>query len=76
MALVCANCACFVGSLGTQLGLLERSLSRQELLNDNLQHDGDKEITPIIAVTKKAQIVSGNLVIDIPFVLKFITVTI
>ena len=34
-----------------------------------------KEITPIIAVTKNAQIVKGNLVIDIPFVLKFITVT-
>ena len=35
-----------------------------------------KEITPIIAVTKKAQIVSGNLVIVIPLVLKFTTVTI
>ena len=34
------------------------------------------ETTPIIAVTKNAQIVSGNLVIDIPFVLRFITVTI
>ena len=34
------------------------------------------EITPITAVMKKAQIVNGNLVIDIPLVLKFITVTI
>ena len=34
------------------------------------------EITPIIAVTKKAQIVKGNLNKDIPFVLKLITVTI
>ena len=33
------------------------------------------EITPITAVIKKAQIVSGNLVKDIPFVLKLITVT-
>ena len=35
-----------------------------------------KEITPITAVMKKAQIVNGNLVIDIPLVLKFKTVTI
>ena len=34
-----------------------------------------KEITPIIAVTKNAQIVSGSLVMDIPFVRRFITVT-
>ena len=34
------------------------------------------EITPIIAVTKKAQIVSGILNNDIPLVLKFKTVTI
>lgn len=47
-ALVCANCACFVGSLGTQFGLLERSLSRQELLNDNLLYEGDKKLTPIV----------------------------
>ena len=33
------------------------------------------EITPIIAVTKNAQMVSGNLVIDMPFVRKLITVT-
>ena len=33
------------------------------------------EITPIIAVTKKAQIVRGSLVIDIPLVLRLITVT-
>jgi hypothetical protein len=35
-----------------------------------------EETTPIIAVTKKAQIVNGNLVMDIPSVLKLITVTI
>ena len=35
-----------------------------------------KEITPIIAVTRNAQIVNGNLNIDIPLVLKLITVTI
>ena len=34
------------------------------------------EITPIIAVTKNAQIVNGNLVIDIPFVRRLKTVTI
>ena len=34
------------------------------------------EIVPIIAVTKKAQIVKGILVKDIPFVRKFKTVTI
>ena len=34
------------------------------------------EIVPIIAVTKNAQIVRGILVRDIPFVLKFKTVTI
>ena len=34
------------------------------------------EITPIIAVTKNAQIVKGSLNIDIPFVRKLITVTI
>ena len=45
---VCANCACFVGSLGTQLGLLERSLSRQELLQDNLHFVGDIQLTPVI----------------------------
>ena len=33
------------------------------------------EITPIIAVTKKAHIVNGILVRDIPFVLRLITVT-
>ncbi len=35
-----------------------------------------KETTPIIAVTKSAQIVKGKRVIDIPFVLRLITVTI
>ena len=35
-----------------------------------------KEITPIIAVIKNAQIVNGILVKDIPLVLKLITVTI
>ena len=35
-----------------------------------------KETTPIIAVTKKAQIVSGSRVMDIPLVRKLITVTI
>ena len=34
------------------------------------------EIVPIIAVTKNAHIVNGILVNDIPFVLKFKTVTI
>ena len=33
------------------------------------------DTTPIIAVTKNAQIVKGSLVIDIPFVRKLITVT-
>lgn len=46
--LVCANCACFVGSLGTQLGLLEQSHTRQELLNDNLQYPGDVKLAPIV----------------------------
>ena len=40
-----------------------------------LRADATTQAIPIIAVTKKAQIVSGNLVIDIPFVLKLITVT-
>ncbi len=35
-----------------------------------------KETTPIIAVTKNAQIVNGRRVIDIPFVRRLITVTI
>ena len=35
-----------------------------------------KETTPIIAVIKNAHIVKGNLVILIPFVRKFKTVTI
>ena len=35
-----------------------------------------KEITPMMAVTKNAQMVNGNLVIDIPFVLRLMTVTI
>ena len=35
-----------------------------------------KETTPIIAVIKKAHIVKGSLVILIPFVRKFKTVTI
>ena len=35
-----------------------------------------KDTTPIIAVMKKAQIVSGNLEKLIPLVLKLITVTI
>ena len=34
-----------------------------------------KETTPIIAVTKNAQIVNGSFVIDIPLVRRFITVT-
>ncbi len=34
------------------------------------------ETTPIIAVTKNAQIVNGNLVIDMPLVRRFKTVTI
>ena len=33
------------------------------------------ETTPIIAVTKNAQIVRGSLVIDIPLVRRLITVT-
>ena len=35
-----------------------------------------KETTPIIAVTKNAQIVKGSLLILMPFVLRLITVTI
>ena len=35
-----------------------------------------KETTPIIAVTKKAQIVKGKRDIDIPLVRRLITVTI
>jgi hypothetical protein len=35
-----------------------------------------KEITPMIAVTKKAQIVNGSRVIDIPLVRRLMTVTI
>ena len=44
--------------------------------NNAADNNTGKETTPMIAVTKKAQIVRGNLVIDIPFVLKLITVTI
>ena len=44
--------------------------------NNTAETKTGKDSTPIIAVTKKAHIVSGNLVIDIPLVLKFNIVTI
>ena len=43
--------------------------------NKAADNNTGKEITPIIAVTKKAQIVNGKRVMDIPFVLRLITVT-
>ena len=43
--------------------------------NKAAESNTGKETTPMIAVTKKAHIVNGNLVIDIPLVLKFNTVT-
>ena len=43
--------------------------------NKAADNNTGKETTPIIAVTKNAQIVRGSLVIDIPLVLKLITVT-
>ena len=47
------------------------------IINNNAaDNKTGKEIVPIIAVTKKAQIVSGIFVNDIPFVLRFNTVTI
>ena len=44
--------------------------------NKAADNNTGNEITPITAVIKNAQIVKGNLVIDIPFVRKLITVTI
>ena len=46
-----------------------------KISNNAAENNTGNETTPIIAVKKKAQIVRGNLVIDIPFVLKLITVT-
>ena len=44
--------------------------------NKAADNNTGKDTTPIIAVTKNAQIVNGSLVIDIPFVRRFIIVTI
>ena len=43
--------------------------------NNAADRSTGKDTIPMIAVIKKAQIVRGNLVIDIPLVLKLITVT-
>ena len=43
--------------------------------NNAADNKTGNDTIPIIAVTKNAQIVKGNLVIDIPLVLKLITVT-
>ena len=43
--------------------------------NNAAENNTGKDTIPIIAVTKKAQTVKGNLVIVIPLVLKLITVT-
>jgi hypothetical protein len=48
----------------------------KKINNSAADNNTGKETTPMIAVTKKAQIVKGNLVMDIPSVLKLITVTI
>jgi hypothetical protein len=48
----------------------------QKINNSAADNNTGKETTPMIAVTKKPQIVKGNLVMDIPSVLKLITVTI
>ena len=44
--------------------------------NKAADNNTGNEITPIMAVTKNAQIVKGKRVMDIPFVLKLSTVTI
>ena len=44
--------------------------------SNTAENNTGKDNTPKIAVTKKAQIVNGILVIVIPFVLKLITVII
>ena len=46
------------------------------IINKAADSNTGKETTPIIAVMKKAHIVSGSLEKLIPFVLKLITVTI
>ena len=48
-----------------------------QIINNNAADNKNwKETTPIIAVIKNAHMVNGNLVIFIPFVLRFKTVTI
>ena len=49
-----------------------RSIMRSRAAESNT----GKETTPIMAVTKNAHMVSGRRVMLIPFVLRFITVTI
>ena len=44
--------------------------------NKAADNNTGKETTPIIAVTKNAQMVNGKRVIDMPLVLRLITVTI
>ena len=58
---------------------LKNSLNDDEIISNivkNMSLNTGNEITPIMAVTKNAQIVKGSLNIDIPFVRKLITVTI
>ena len=58
----------------------ERKKDVPKLLSIMSNNAADKstgnETTPITAVIKNAQIVNGNLVMDIPLVLRFSTVTI
>ena len=49
---------------------------RSMISNRAADNKTGNEITPMIAVTKNAQIVRGNRVIDIPLVRRFMTVTI
>ena len=58
----------------------ERKNEVPKLLSINNNRPADKrtgkEMTPMMAVTKKAHMVKGNLVMDMPLVRRFNTVTI
>ena len=47
-AAVCAKCARFIGTIGTQLSLLTRDISRQEYVNDSPCFENDMILGPII----------------------------
>ena len=63
---------------GTLIGKIDStSPSNLSIISNNAQESNTgNESTPRTAVTKNAHIVNGSLVIDIPCVLKLITVTI